>query len=55
MEGNLPDLVLLDGGKGQIHVAQEVFAQLGIEGVDLLALAKENPEGASPVTPPSPP
>ncbi len=45
MEGDLPDLVLLDGGKGQLHVAQEVFAQLGIEGVDLLALAKGRPEG----------
>jgi excinuclease ABC subunit C len=40
-EGDLPDLVLLDGGKGQLHVAQEVFRELRISDVDLLSLAKE--------------
>lgn len=40
-ENNLPDLVLLDGGKGQLNVAQEVFKELGIQGVDLISLAKE--------------
>lgn len=40
-ENDLPDLVLLDGGRGQLNVAREVFKELGIEGVDLLSLAKE--------------
>jgi excinuclease ABC subunit C len=39
-EDDLPDLVLLDGGKGQLNVAQEVFKELGIQGVDLISLAK---------------
>jgi len=38
---DLPDLVLLDGGKGQLNVAQEVFKELKIIGVDLISLAKE--------------
>jgi excinuclease ABC subunit C len=38
---DLPDLVLLDGGRGQLNVAQEVFKELEIEDVDLIGLAKE--------------
>lgn len=37
---DLPDLVLLDGGKGHLNVAQEVFKELQIKGVDLVSLAK---------------
>ena len=40
-ENDLPDLVLLDGGRGQLNVAQEVFKELGIREVDLISLAKE--------------
>jgi excinuclease ABC subunit C len=40
-EDHLPDLVLLDGGRGQLNVAREVFKRLRIQGVDLLSLAKE--------------
>ena len=40
-EMDLPDLVLIDGGKGQLHVAQEVFKELQIKEIDLLSLAKE--------------
>lgn len=39
-EGKLPDLVVVDGGKGQLNVARAVFRDLGIEGVELVSLAK---------------
>jgi excinuclease ABC subunit C len=49
-EGNLPDLVLIDGGKGQLNVALEVLKELKIEGVDALSLAKKRkPEEAEKV------
>ena len=35
-----PDLVLLDGGQGQLGVGLEVFADLGVAGVALAAIAK---------------
>jgi excinuclease ABC subunit C len=35
-----PDLVLIDGGAGQLSVAEEVFAELGIGDVALAAIAK---------------
>jgi excinuclease ABC subunit C len=46
-EGNIPDLVLLDGGRGQLNVAQEVFKELGIKEVDLISLAKERVIGGT--------
>jgi len=39
-EGKVPDLVLIDGGKGQLAVAAEVFAELGLNDVALAAVAK---------------
>jgi excinuclease ABC subunit C len=39
-EGKVPDLVLIDGGKGQLAVASEVFAELGMSDVALVAVAK---------------
>lgn len=36
----LPDLLLIDGGKGQLSAAESVFADLGIEGVRLVGVAK---------------
>lgn len=38
--GQWPDLVLIDGGKGQLGVAREVFDELGIDDVALAAIAK---------------
>lgn len=40
-ENDLPDLVIVDGGKGHLNVAAKVFAELNIVSVDLIALAKE--------------
>ena len=38
--GEWPDLVLIDGGLGHLTAAREVFADLGITGVALAAIAK---------------
>ena len=38
----LPDLVLIDGGKGHLSAALEVFLELGIDFIPLASLAKEN-------------
>jgi excinuclease ABC subunit C len=38
---NLPDLIVVDGGKGQLGVALAVLKDLEIEGMDVIALAKE--------------
>ncbi len=36
----LPDLLVVDGGKGQLGVATTVAADLGVEGMDIVGLAK---------------
>ena len=38
---NLPDIILVDGGKGQLGVAIAALKDLHIKGVDVVALAKE--------------
>ncbi|MEG3179191.1 excinuclease ABC subunit UvrC [Sphingomonas sp. LT1P40] len=38
--GNWPDLVLIDGGKGQLNSARGVLEELGIEDVCLVGVAK---------------
>jgi excinuclease ABC subunit C len=38
--GMWPDLVLIDGGRGQLSAAQAVFAEMGIGDVPLAAIAK---------------
>jgi len=39
-EGDLPDLVLIDGGKGQLGVAMTVLKDLAIEDLDAASIAK---------------
>lgn len=39
-ENNLPDVLIIDGGKGQISIAQSVLNQLNISSVKLLGIAK---------------
>ncbi len=39
-QGRAPDLVVIDGGKGQLKMAQEALQDLGMGGVDLCGLAK---------------
>ena len=39
-KGDWPDLVLIDGGKGQLSAAQDALAELGIEDVNLVGVAK---------------
>jgi excinuclease ABC subunit C len=38
--GNWPDLVLIDGGKGQMSSVKDALEELGIEDVNLIAIAK---------------
>lgn len=39
-EGKRPDLLLIDGGKGQIKEAQEVLAELNLSDLPILGIAK---------------
>lgn len=40
-DDNLPDLILVDGGKGQVAIAQQVLEELNIACCDLLGLVKQ--------------
>ncbi len=39
-DGDFPDLVVVDGGKGQLGMALAAMRDLGIEDIDVIALAK---------------
>lgn len=39
-EGMLPDILVIDGGKGQLSVAKAVLAELGVNQVMILGIAK---------------
>lgn len=43
-EEDLPDLVIIDGGKGQLNVARAAFTDLAIEDLDVIGLAKSRAE-----------
>jgi excinuclease ABC subunit C len=40
----IPDLVLIDGGKGQLNAALELRRELGLDSIPMASLAKENEE-----------
>ena len=39
-----PDLIVIDGGKGQLSSVEEVFLEKGINDIDLISLAKKEEE-----------
>lgn len=41
-KGDFCDLLIVDGGKGQLHIALEVFQELGVASVDAIAVTKED-------------
>jgi len=46
-EADLPDLIVVDGGRGQLAMALTAMAELGIEGVDAVGLAKMRVQAAA--------
>lgn len=38
---DLPDLILIDGGKGQLHFAYQALAELGLDEIPLASIAKK--------------
>ena len=39
-----PDLIIIDGGKGQLSAVKEIFDEKGTEGIELISLAKREEE-----------
>lgn len=39
-----PDLIIIDGGKGQLSSVMQIVRELGIEGIDFVSLAKRQEE-----------
>lgn len=39
-----PDLIIIDGGKGQLSSVMKIVGELGIEGIDFVSLAKKHEE-----------
>ena len=39
-----PDLIIIDGGKGQLSSVMEIIEGLGIKNIDVVSLAKRNEE-----------
>lgn len=46
-DADLPDLIVVDGGRGQLAMALTAMAELGIEGVDAVGLAKMRVQAAA--------
>lgn len=43
-KGRLPDLIVIDGGKGHLNVALRALKRIGLEQIECISLAKENEE-----------
>jgi excinuclease ABC subunit C len=39
-----PDLIVIDGGKGQLSAVKEIFDEFGVADIDLIALAERDEE-----------
>lgn len=39
-----PDLIIIDGGKGQLSSVMQIIEELGVTGIDVVSLAKRNEE-----------
>lgn len=39
-----PDLIIIDGGKGQLSSVMQIVSELGVEGIDFVSLAKREEE-----------
>jgi excinuclease ABC subunit C len=39
-EGKVPDLILVDGGKGQVNAAKDILAELGLNDIFLIGVSK---------------
>ena len=39
-----PDLIIIDGGKGQLSSVMEIIKELGVTGIDIVSLAKKHEE-----------
>jgi excinuclease ABC subunit C len=39
-----PDLIIIDGGKGQLSAVKEVFDEMGVEDIELISLAEREEE-----------
>ena len=39
-----PDLIIIDGGKGQLSSVKEIFDKFGVNDIDLISLAEKNEE-----------
>ncbi|MBQ5927154.1 MAG: excinuclease ABC subunit C, partial [Clostridia bacterium] len=39
-----PDLIVIDGGKGQLSAVKEIFDEVGVTGIELISLAKREEE-----------
>ena len=40
--GNIPDMIIVDGGKGQLTSAKEVLRELNLENIALIGLVKDD-------------
>jgi len=54
-EGDLPDLLVIDGGKGQLNAARAALDDNGVDGIELIAIAKAKiDDGATGAVPAAP-